>query len=57
MEDLLLLILVYFVVDMDLIYFLFFQLQAVCYGPTSGTTHSTDLVNFLSFILSNHFRL
>ena len=21
--------------------------QAICYGPTSGTTHSMDLVNFL----------
>ena len=30
-----------------------------CYDPTSGTTHLTDLVNFLSFhlILSNCFRL
>ena len=24
----------------------------LCYGPTSGTTHSTDLVNFSLFILS-----
>ena len=28
-----------------------------CYGPTSGTTHLMDLVNFSLFILSNHFRL
>ena len=29
-----------------------------CYGPTSGTTHLTDLVNFsLLFILSDLFRL
>ena len=28
-----------------------------CYGPTSGTTHLTDSVNFPLLILSNHFRL
>ena len=28
------------------------QLQSLCYGPTSGTTYPTDLVNFPLFILS-----